>query len=73
VFPAELFTPTPKAAKRVFEFFTTQINNDHTRKACLNATHRFAQWCEAHGIGELAAVELFHVAAFIKEFQDKDL
>lgn len=34
--PAPLFTPTPKAAKRVLEFFTTQINNDHTRKA----THR---------------------------------
>ncbi len=33
VFPARLFTPTPKAAKRVFEFFTTQINNDHTRYA----------------------------------------
>ena len=28
---ARLFTPTPKATKRVFEFFTTQIENDHTR------------------------------------------
>ncbi len=36
-----LFTPTPKAAKRVLEFFTAQINNDHTRKAYLNATRRF--------------------------------
>ena len=27
------FTPTPKGAKRVIEFFTAQINNDHTRKA----------------------------------------
>ena len=33
VFPAWLFTPTPKAAKRVVEFFTTQISNDHTRQA----------------------------------------
>ncbi len=33
--PAPLFTPTPKAAKRVFEFFTAQINNDHTRTAYL--------------------------------------
>jgi hypothetical protein len=31
--PEPLFTPTPKAAKRVLEFFTAQINNDHTRKA----------------------------------------
>ena len=36
--PAKLFTPTPKATKRVLEFFTAQINNDHTRKAYLNAT-----------------------------------
>src|ERR1700674_1224346 len=71
--PAPLFTPTPKAAKRVFEFFTTQIENDHTRKAYLNATRRFAQWGEAHRIGELAAVEPSHGAAFIKELQDKDI
>src|SRR5271169_1144745 len=67
--PAVLFAPTPKAAKRVIEFFTAQINNDHTRKAYLNATRRFAQWCEARGIGELAGVEPFHVAAFVKELQ----
>jgi hypothetical protein len=48
--PAALFASTRKAAKRVFEFFTTQLNNDHTRKAYLNATRRFAQWCEARGI-----------------------
>jgi hypothetical protein len=35
VFQPALFT-TPKAAKRVLEFFTAQINNDHTCKACLN-------------------------------------
>jgi site-specific recombinase XerD len=69
VFPAPLFAPTPKAARRVLEFFTAQINNDHTRKAYLNATRRFAQWCEPHGIRELAAVEPFHVAAFVKQLQ----
>ncbi|MGH9396079.1 MAG: tyrosine-type recombinase/integrase [Terriglobia bacterium] len=66
---APLFTPTPKAAKRVLEFFTAQINNDHTRKAYLNATKRFAEWCSARGLGELAGVQPFHVAAFIKELQ----
>ena len=30
--PARPFAPTPKAAKRVLEFFTAQINNDHTRR-----------------------------------------
>jgi hypothetical protein len=44
VFPAPLFTPTPKAARRTLEFFTTQINDDHTRKAYLYSTRRFAQW-----------------------------
>ena len=51
--PVTLFTPTPKATERVLEFFTTQINNDHTRKAYLNATRRFAAWCEGRGIGRL--------------------
>ena len=64
-----LFTPTPAAAKRLLEFFTAQINNDHTRKAYLNATRRFAEWCEARGIGKLADVQAFHVAAFVKELQ----
>ncbi|MGI8782610.1 MAG: tyrosine-type recombinase/integrase [Acidobacteriota bacterium] len=67
--PAALFAPTPKAAKRVLEFFTAQINNDHTRKAYLNAARRFAQWCDARGISQLADVEAFHVAAFVKELQ----
>jgi site-specific recombinase XerD len=67
--PARLFTPTPKAAKRVLEFVTAQVNNDHTRKAYLNANCRFAAWCETHGLNELAAVQPFHVAAFIKELE----
>jgi site-specific recombinase XerD len=69
--PAALFTPTPKAARRALEFFTAQINNDHTRVAYLNATRRFAHWCEGRGITELARVEPFHVAAFIKHLQGK--
>jgi hypothetical protein len=40
--PAALFTPTAKAAERVLDFFTSQINNDNTRKAYLNTTKRFA-------------------------------
>jgi site-specific recombinase XerD len=67
--PARLFAPNPKAARRFLEFFTAQINNDHTRRAYLNATRRFAAWCEAHGLAELASVQAFHVAAFIKDLQ----
>jgi site-specific recombinase XerD len=48
----------------VLEFFTGQINNDHTRRAYMNATRRFAAWCAS-----LAAVQPLHVAAFIKDLQ----
>lgn len=37
----------------------------------MNAVRRFAQWCEARGIKELAAVEPSHIAAFIKQLQDE--
>jgi len=33
VAPAAIFAPTPKAPRRSLEFFTNQVNNDHTRKA----------------------------------------
>ena len=64
--PAPLYAPTPKAAQRVLEFFTAQINNDHTRKAYLNATRRFADWCATHGLHQLNQVQAFHVAASSK-------
>ncbi len=67
--PAAIFTPTPKAARRTLEFFTAQVNNDHTRKAYMNATRRFAEWCDRNGIRQLADVQAFHVAAFVKELQ----
>jgi site-specific recombinase XerD len=70
VLPAPFFMPTPEAAKCARDFFATQLHNTHTRKAYLNATRRFAAWCKAHGL-QLATVEPFHVAAFIKDLQDK--
>jgi hypothetical protein len=50
--PAPLFTPTPKAAKRVLEFFTAQVNNDHTR-----AVER-RSWRRRRPIGEQRLVLL---------------
>jgi hypothetical protein len=35
----------------------------------MNATRRFAAWCASKSIEELAAVQPFHVAAFIKDLQ----
>ena len=66
---APLFASTPKAAQRFVEFFTEQINNEHTRRAYLNAARRFARWCEAHGLHHLGDVQAFHVAAFVRELQ----
>jgi site-specific recombinase XerD len=67
--PAAFFTPTQKAAKRVLKFFSGQINNDHTRRAYMNATRRFAAWCASKSIDELGAVQPVHVAAFVKDLQ----
>jgi site-specific recombinase XerD len=64
--PAPLFAPTRKAARRFLEFFTAQTNNAHTRRAYMNATRRFADWCASKDIHELAQVEAFHVAAFVR-------
>lgn len=69
--PDALFAPSKKAAQRFIEFFTAQINNDHTRKSYLNATRRFAEWCDTHGLRDLVDVEPFHIAAFIKDLQGK--
>jgi integrase len=69
--PAPLFAPTRKAAKRFLEFFTAQINNAHTRRAYLNATRRFAEWCASKDLHELAQVQPFHVAAFVHDLQDE--
>ncbi|MBK5293491.1 MAG: phage integrase N-terminal SAM-like domain-containing protein [Acidobacteriia bacterium] len=35
----------------------------------MNATRRFAAWCDQKGIGQLADVQAFHVAAFVKHLQ----
>ena len=59
--PAPLFALTRKAAKRFLEFFTAQINNAHTRRAYVNATRRFADWCSSKDLHELAQVQPFHV------------
>ena len=68
-----LFAPTPKAQKRFIEFFTTQISNDNTRRAYVNATRRFAEWCEGRGLRELVDVEPFHIAAWLKDMHQDGL
>lgn len=64
-----VFAGPAAAERRFWEFFTTQIANDNTRKAYLNAVRRFAEWCELMGLRQLGQVEPMHVAAFLKALE----
>jgi site-specific recombinase XerD len=64
-----LFAPTPAAVKRVREFFSAQISNDHTRKAYLHVVRTFSAWGESKGLRDLAQIEAIHVAAYVKELE----
>lgn len=64
---ASLLAATAPVGKRTLEFFTTQLSNDHTRKAYLTVLKTFSAWCETKGVSELGQVEPVHVAAYLKE------
>src|SRR6267142_3205578 len=66
-----IFAPDAPTAKRVFEFFTANIRNPHTRKAYGKAAGAFAAWCETRGLGHLRDVQPVHVAAYIEELQQR--
>ena len=59
-----------QAAWRYVEFFTANINNDHTRRAYARACSRFFGWCEDRGL-TLTSIRPFDVAAWVKELQEK--
>jgi len=71
VLPA-LFAPSPLASKRFWEFFTTQISNDNTRRAYFIAVRHFADWCQSKRIGELGQVEPIHIAAYLKVLEKEE-
>src|SRR5271165_4350127 len=81
--PAALPTPAPAdtyivpaliadlgdtAGWRYVEFFTANINNDHTRRAYARACSRFFAWCENRGLS-LTAIRPLDVAAWVKDLQ----
>jgi site-specific recombinase XerD len=83
--PAALPTPAPadtyivpaliaalgnQANWRYVEFFTANINNDHTRRAYARACSRFFAWCENRGLS-LIAIRPFDVAAWVKDLQQQ--
>jgi site-specific recombinase XerD len=70
VVPALIADAGNAAGWRFIDFFTANINNDHTRRAYARACHGFFGWCERRGL-TLAAIRPVHVAAWVKVLQEK--
>jgi site-specific recombinase XerD len=70
IVPALIAEAGDAAGWRFVEFFTANINNDHTRRAYARACHGFFGWCERRDL-TLAAIRPVHVAAWVKELQEK--
>lgn len=68
-----VFAGPAAAERRFWEFFTTQISNDNTRRAYFNAVRHFADWCRSIGVGELPRVEPMHIAAYLKVLEQEGL
>jgi site-specific recombinase XerD len=61
-----------RASKRFLDFFAASIETNNTRMAYYRAACSFFAWLEQHSIGELADIEPFHVAAYLKALQVSD-
>jgi hypothetical protein len=57
-----LFLQQARASERFFDFFTSNIRNEHTRRAYYNAACRFSEFCAERGVHDLAYVKPVHVA-----------
>jgi hypothetical protein len=69
IVPALIAELGEQASWRYVEFFTANINNDHTRRAYARACTRFFAWCEDRGL-TLTVIRPFDVAAWVKELQE---
>ena len=72
VVPAMIAEAGDRAARRFLDFFAASIENDNTRMAYYRAVCSFFAWVEDHGIGEIADIEPFHVAAYLKALRVSD-
>jgi site-specific recombinase XerD len=68
--PALIADLGDQAGWRYVQFFTANINNDHTRRAYVRACSRFFPWCEDRGL-TIASIRPFDVAAWVKQLQEK--
>jgi site-specific recombinase XerD len=67
--PPALFLKEARAAERFFDFFTSNIQNKHTRRAYFNAACRFSEFCAKHGVHDLARVKPVHVAGYVESLR----
>src|SRR5713226_9354203 len=67
--PAIIADAGDQTVRRFLEFFAATIRNTNPRMAYYHAVGRFFAWCDQHQLGELAAIEPLHVAAYIEGVQ----
>ena len=67
VVPALVAAAGDRASRRFLEFFAANIRNPHTRRAYGRAVAEFFAWCDEQGVPSVAAVQPFHVAAWIEQ------
>jgi integrase len=72
IVPAMIADAGDRAARRFLDFFAASIGNDNTRMAYYRAVCSFFAWLEQHGLDELADIEPFHVAAYLKALRVSD-
>jgi site-specific recombinase XerD len=65
--PALIAAAGVHAQERFIEFFTANIRNRNTRRAYAQAVREFLDWCEAHRVPSITAVQPIHVAGYIEE------
>ena len=68
--PPTLFLGQARAAERFFDFFTSNIQNKHTRRAYYNAASKFSEFCAGHGVQNLEHVKPVHVAGYIESLRE---
>ena len=68
--PALIADAGDQAARRFFEFFTANIENDNTRAAYAQAVAQFLRWAEGRGL-TLQSIEPIAVAVYVKELKTR--
>jgi site-specific recombinase XerD len=67
--PPALFLRQARAAERFFDFFTSNIQNENTRRAYYNAACKFSEFCAQRGVRDLALVKPVHVAGYVESLR----